>query len=69
MRSDYIKMNCKLETWKVPRVVHVYDFMHETIETFQTFALCWCPWNESWITVAVAYLSPIIDKKILNEVL
>ena len=69
MKNDYIKMNCKLETWKEPREVHVYDFMHETIETFQTFALCWCPWNESWLTVGVVYLSPITDKKILNEVI
>lgn len=64
-----LKMMYKASGWEQPKLVHVYDFMHEPFETLQSFALCWCPWNNSWLTVNVAMLTPITIKetKILNE--
>lgn len=41
-----------------PREVLVYDFMHDTLETLQSWALCWDIKSEAWITVLVAFLSP-----------
>lgn len=68
MKTNYIEMNCKLPEWETSRVVHVYDFIHDISETFYSFALCWCPWNETWLTTAVACLSPIKTTiKILKE--
>ena len=51
------------------KIVYVYDFMHDPYETLQSFALCWCPWNNSWLTVNVAMLTPlnVPETKILNE--
>ena len=51
------------------RVVLVYDFIHDIVETFQTYALCWVPSSNSWLTTSVAFLTPVnkIKKKKLNE--
>ena len=63
-----LKMMYRAAEWTESKVVYVYDFMHEPFETLQSFALCWCPQNNAWITVNVAMLTPITDQtKILNE--
>ena len=43
--------------------VSVFDFIHDTQDTFQSLALCWVPRTESWMTISVALLSPIDSKK------
>lgn len=51
-----------------PKEVLVYDFMHDTQDTFQTLAVCWVPSIKSWLTINIAALTPIVDKKkTLNE--
>lgn len=52
-----------------PREVWVYDFMHDTVETFQSLALCWDPSSKVWLTIPVACISPIEHprKQKLNE--
>ena len=69
MISDVpLKMTYRASEKSNPRTVYVYDFMHEPFETLRSYALCWCPWNSSWITINVAMLTPIeINTKILNE--
>lgn len=49
--------------------VLVYDFIHDTIDTFQSCALCWVPSSKAWLTAPVALLTPVIKtkKKKLNE--
>lgn len=69
MHNAPIKMQYKDMESGNYKIVHVYDFMHDTFETLQSFALCWCPWNNSWLTINVAMLIPVSDNKtkILNE--
>lgn len=70
MNNPPIKMTYQETSLDKPKEVDVYDFMHDTIETMQSWALCWVPKGQCWITVPVAFLSPIISepkKKKLNE--
>lgn len=62
-----IRMMCKESGWSAAKEVLVYDFMHDIVDTFQSFALCWVPSSQGWITVNVACLEPILSNKILKE--
>lgn len=64
-----LKMMYKDAELAESKLVYVYDFMHDPFETLQSFALCWCPWNSSWLTINVAMLTPtnVSETKILNE--
>lgn len=69
MNNIPIKMIYKENHMDDGKEVLVYDFLHETIETYQSFALCWVPSSEMWITVPIVYLTPVMNfkKKKLNE--
>lgn len=48
--------------------VWVFDFVHDNIGSFESFALCWDPHSNSWFTTPVAFLEPVITaKKVLSE--
>ena len=57
--------------WQKTKKVLVYDFLHETIETFQTFALCWVPSTHMWLTIPISALKPdtktVLKEDITNE--
>lgn len=62
MNNPPIRMILQETSNDTPREVDVYDFMHDTMETFQSLALCWMPKGQAWTTVPVAFLRPIEDK-------
>ena len=68
MKSNFpIKMIWQEAGWAKPKEVFVYDFMHDTVETFQSLALCWVPSSDGWATINVACLRPISKSKTLTE--
>ncbi len=62
MNNPPIKMILQPTQQDIPKEVDVYDFMHDTYETFQSLALCWDPKGKVWYTVPVASLIPIENK-------
>ena len=59
MNNPPIKMLLQESTNSEIIEVDVYDFMHDTTETFQSLALCWVEKDKIWTTVPVGFLSPI----------
>lgn len=66
-KNDFIRMSLKQPEWPAPKIVHVYDFLHDFSDTILSYALCWCPENSYWLTVNVAFLTPIAIKQQLVE--
>lgn len=66
-KNDFIRMELKQPEWSTPKIVHVYDFLHDLGNTVFSYALCWCPENSSWLTVNVALLTPVAIKQQLVE--
>lgn len=74
MCNPPVKMLLQYTPQDTPQEVLVYDFMHETQETFQTLGVCWSEKTEAWFVVPLASLTPIIEpkskkKKLTEEVL
>ena len=66
MNNQPIKMLMKESPSSDEKEAWVYDFITNT-DTFDTFVLCWLPSTSTWMTVPVAFVTPVAQKRPLNE--
>ncbi len=59
-----LKMLFESPETKTLLTVEVFDFIHTS--ELDSYALCWVPANENWLTVPIYTLRPI-EKQVLTE--